>query len=37
MTWAAQRVVGYESEVVFNECLAVGYFEGGKMGVCLDM
>lgn len=36
MTWVGRRHVGNGPEVVFNECLAVGYFEGGKMGVYPD-
>ena len=36
MTWVAQRVVGKKSGTIFNECLAVGYFEQGHMGVSLD-
>ena len=31
--WYAQHVNGDKMETVFNECLAVGYFTGGHMGV----
>ena len=34
VTWAARHVVGEQDINPFNEVLAVGYFEGGKMGVC---
>ena len=34
VTWAAQHIVGEQDINPFNEVLAVGYFEGGKMGVC---
>ena len=33
MTWAAQHVVDEQDINPFNEVLALGYFEGGKMGV----
>lgn len=33
VTWAAQHIVGKDDINPFNEVLAVGYFEGGKMGV----
>ena len=33
VSWAAQHVVGEQDTNPFNEVLAVGYFEGGKMGV----
>lgn len=34
MTWAAKHVVG-DGLQEFNELLAVGYFQGSKMGVRL--
>lgn len=34
VTWAVQHIVGEQDTNPFNEVLAVGYFEGGKMGVC---
>lgn len=33
MTWAGKYIVGDEAFKPFNELLAVGYFEGCKMGV----
>lgn len=33
VTWAAQHVIDEQDINPFNEVLAVGYFEGGKMGV----
>ena len=36
VTWAAQHIVGEQDTNPFNEVLAVGYFEGGKMGVCIS-
>ena len=38
VTWAAQHIVG-EQDIInaFNELLAVGYFEGGRMGVCTSL
>ena len=33
VTWAAQHIVDEQDINPFNEVLAVGYFEGGRMGV----
>lgn len=36
VTWAARHVLGEQDTNSFNEVLAVGYFESGRMGVCTD-
>ena len=37
LTWAGKRAIGENEDLTLNECLAVGYFQGGHMGVSLHM